>query len=159
MKNTSPVIEDLVRLIRVNRERAEFYKELAATSRNAQIQCTFHQCAYESIKFDESLSKWLIAYGTTQALHSVAENMFQKLSRKLRLKLYLKTSNLLNCCAYVEGLTQQEYKEVLEHDSLTFAALKDVKAQQEALRENFQLVTDSMIYPFQVRNSSVKASA
>lgn len=144
MENVVKNVEDLVRLIMANHEREEFYKHAALISKNAALHDLFHEFAYQSQVNKDHLSRWLIAYGSAQALDLTKDTMYRKALRWMKFEVSYKRRSLADCCATVEAMTQKEYQSVMQESTLSQATLREIQQHLENFGICSQQLTETL---------------
>lgn len=147
MENLVKNVDDLVRLIMANHERIEFYKHAALISKNAVLYDLFHEFAYQSQVNKDHLSRWLIAYGSAQALDLTKDTMYRKALRWMKFEVSYKRRSLLDCCSTVEAMTQKEYQAVLNDSTLSQATLREIQQHLENFESSSQQLAEALGQP------------
>lgn len=148
MENVVKNVEDLVRLIMANHEREEFYKHAALITKNAVLHDLLHELAYQSQVNKDHLSRWLIAYGSAQALDLTKDTIYRKALRWMKFEVSYKRRSLLDCCSTVEAMTQKEYQAVLKDSALSQATIREIQQHlgnfENGLSQLTQALTQSV---------------
>lgn len=147
MENIVKSVDDLVRLIMANHERKEFYKHAALISKNAALHDLFHEFAYQSQVNKDHLSRWLIAYGSAQALDLTKDTMYRKALRWMKFEVSYKRRALLDCCSTVEVMTQKEYQAVMKDSTLSQATLREIQQHLKNFESSSQQLTEALAQP------------
>jgi hypothetical protein len=147
MENVVKNVDDLVRLIMANHEREEFYKHAALISKNAALHDLFHEFAYQSQVNKDHLSRWLIAYGSAQALDLTKDTIYRKALRWMKFEVSYKRRVLLDCCSTVEAMTQKEYQAVMKDSTLSHATLREIQQHLENFETCSQQLTEALAQP------------
>jgi hypothetical protein len=145
MKDVVKNVDDLVRLIMANHEREEFYKHAALITKNAALYSLFHEFAYQSQVFKDHLSRWLIAYGSAQALDLTKDTMYRKALRWMKFEVAYKRRTLQDCCSTVEAMTQKEYQSVVNDTTLSQATLREISQHLSGLESSAKQLAEMLI--------------
>jgi hypothetical protein len=127
-----------------NHEREEFYKHAALISKNAVLHDLLHEFAYQSQVNKEHLSRWLIAYGSAQALDLTKDTMYRKALRWMKFEVSYKRRSLLDCCSTVEAMTQKEYQSVLKDSTLSQATVREIQQHLENFVSSSLQLTETL---------------
>jgi hypothetical protein len=159
MENVVKNVEDLVRLIMANHEREEFYKHAALISKNAMLHDLFHEFAYQSQVNKDHLSRWLIAYGSAQALDLTKDTIYRKALRWMKFEVSYKRRSLSDCCTTVEAMTQKEYLAVMKDSTLSQATIREIHQHLENFEISSLQLTETLVKPHEagVANTTNKS--